>query len=218
MNFMIDHLFPIPVGIYETPVKITDNELNFIKKLGRRINKSNKTSLDSFILQHKELHSLHKFFKECLDSYLSQTIAHNQDEVQFYITQSWANYTKGGEYHQMHKHQNSIVSGVFYVQVNENDNITYRNYDEIAGTQVPVHIHPVSWNRYNSNIWSYPVKNGQLYLFPSALQHCVETLPEDTELTRISVSFNTWVQGQLGEPDQLNSLNLIKEERYDFTE
>ena len=218
MKFMIDHLFPIPVGIYERPIEITDDELKFIKKLGRRQNQSNKTSSDFYILQHKELNNLYKFFKECLDSYISQTIAPNQEEINFYVTQSWANYTKAGEYHQMHKHQNSIVSGVFYVQVNENDNITYRNYDEIAGTQVPVHIHPASWNRYNSNIWKYSVKVGQLYLFPSALQHCVETLPEDTELTRISVSFNTWVQGQLGEPKELNSLNLIKEERYDFAE
>ena len=218
MNFIIDHLFPIPVGIYESPVKITDNELTFIKKLGRRRNKSNKTSLDSFILQHKELHSLYKFFKESLNSYLSETIAHNQEEVDFYITQSWANYTKGGEYHQLHKHQNSIVSGVFYVQVNEEDSITFHNYSETSGAKYPVYINPVSFNCYNSSIWNYPVKNGQLYLFPSSLAHCVEELPENIGDTRISLSFNTWVKGQLGDPSQLNSLHLTTEERYDFAE
>lgn len=215
---MIDHLFPIPIGIYERTLAITENELKFIEKLDRRKNLSNDTSQDFYILQHKELNSLYKFFKKSLDSYLSQTIAPNQEEVDFYVTQSWANYTEGGEHHQMHKHQNSIVSGVYYVQVNENDNITYRNYDEMAGTQQAIHINPVAYNRYNSNTWKYPVKEGQLYLFPSALQHCVETLPKDTKVTRISISFNTWAQGQIGDPNHLNSLNLIKEERYDFAE
>jgi uncharacterized protein (TIGR02466 family) len=215
---MIDHLFPIPIGIYERTLKITDDELNFIKNLERRSNKSNDTTVDSFILQNKKLNNLYKFFKQCLDEYLEQTIAPDQEQIQFYITQSWANYTKGGEYHQLHKHQNSIVSGVFYPQVEENDNITFRNYDETAGTQLPLLIHPVSFNRYNSVTWKYPVKVGQLYLFPSALQHCVETLPKDQETTRISLSFNTWCQGQLGDPTQLNALNLIKEERYDIAE
>tara|TARA_R110002167_G_scaffold357147_1_gene572544 strand:+ start:1684 stop:2328 length:645 start_codon:yes stop_codon:yes gene_type:complete len=213
---MIDHLFPIPIGIYERPVKITNKELNFLENLKRRKNESNYTSVNDYILQCAELKDLYKFLKECLEDYVAQTIAPDQKQLQFYVTQSWSNYTKSGEYHQMHKHQNSIVSGVFYPQVDEHDNITYRNYDETAGTQMPLHIEPVSFNRYNSATWKYPVKVGQLYLFPSSLQHCVETRPDNKEATRISISFNSWCEGQLGDPKQLNSLNLTKEARYDF--
>lgn len=217
-SYKTDHLFPIPIGIYKRTPKITEDELNFIKNLERIPNASNKHTADTYILQHKELKNLYRFFKECLHHYITQTIAPNQDEVQFYVTQSWANYTKGGEYHQLHKHQNSIVSGVFYPQVEEKDNITFRNFDETSGAQLPLNIQPVVFNRYNSATWKYPVQIGELYLFPGALQHCVETLPKDKETTRISLSFNTWCEGQLGNPKELNSLKLIREKRYDSVE
>ena len=68
--------------------EITEDELNFIKNLERIPNESNKHTADTYILQHKELKNLYRFFKECLHHYITQTIAPNQDEVQFYVTQS----------------------------------------------------------------------------------------------------------------------------------
>ena len=102
---MIDHLFPIPIGIYERPVKITNKELNFLENLKRRKNESNYTSVNDYILQCAELKDLYKFLKECLEDYVAQTIAPDQKQLQFYVTQSWSNYTKSGEYHQMHIHK-----------------------------------------------------------------------------------------------------------------
>lgn len=225
---MIDALFSIPVGRYNINREISEKELSYIKELPQRQNKSNKTSVDFYVLNNcKELEGIKNFLEDCLDNYLSLTFAPNKELIQTYITQSWVNYTDVGKYHHLHKHQNSIVSGVFYPQVVEGrDNITFRNFDSTAGTSSPLHIEPVEFNKFNSSSWDYPVSNGELFLFPSPVQHAVAEVKSGFNqydqkgndigsLQRISLSFNTWCNGVAGMEKELNHLVLSKEERYD---
>jgi predicted 2-oxoglutarate/Fe(II)-dependent dioxygenase YbiX len=59
---------------------------------------------------------------------------------------------------------------------------------------------------YNSDSWWVPVETGNLVLFPSSTSHMVEDVVADK--TRISIAFNTFVRGDLGDGVELTSLSL----------
>ena len=62
-----------------------------------------------------------------------------------------------------------------------------------------------NWNLYNSESWWFEVGTGDLMLFPSSLTHMVETVKDDD---RISLSFNTFPVGYVGEEESLTALHL----------
>ena len=51
-----------------------------------------------------------------------------------------------------------------------------------------------------------PMKKGELILFPSNLQHSVPANQSDED--RISLSFNTWIKGDIGDKEKLTYLPL----------
>jgi hypothetical protein len=65
---------------------------------------------------------------------------------------------------------------------------------------------PQEWNLWNSESWWFEVGTGDLVLFPSSLTHMVETV-QGTD-TRISLSFNTFPVGNIGEEVSLTGLKL----------
>ena len=75
-------------------------------------------SVNTDLLNHKELSKIRLFIEECLKDYLTLTI-NPIDGNEFYITQSWANVTAPKQHHHGHVHQNSIVSGVLYISAED---------------------------------------------------------------------------------------------------
>jgi len=188
---MIHDLFPQPVGVYKLNRSFTDDELSFIKNQETRNNVNNLISLNTKILNSERLDSLKEFSKNCLSDYFN-TVYNPLNEVNLKITQSWCNYTSFGQSHHVHTHPNSFVSGVFYIQVDKEVDKIYFHRSEFQQMQVL----PKEWNSWNSKSWWLPVEVGDLLLFPSSLQHSVDTIKEDQ--TRISISFNTFPVGTIG--------------------
>ena len=60
------------------------------------------------------------------------------------------------------------------------------------------------FNFYNSESWWIPVKTGDLVVFPSNFAHSVANT--ESKNTRISLSFNTFLKGIIGDPDTLTEL------------
>ena len=119
-----------------------------------------------------------------------------------YITQSWLNYTKTDQFHHMHNHPNSYISGVFYIDVDDKvDKITF-----LKKPYPTIELVPTKYNIFNSNSWWYSVKNGDLLLFPSYLTHGVDKKKETNN--RISLSFNVFFKGTIGKKLQLTELML----------
>jgi hypothetical protein len=54
-----------------------------------------------------------------------------------------------------------------------------------------------------------PVKNGDLVIFPSFLDHGVDVKP-NTNKVRKSLAFNTWLSGDMGTDTALNKNNFPK--------
>ena len=189
-------LFPTPVGLFNLNREITKEELAFIKGLEMRPNMGNTTSVENYILKKKELKGIKKFIEESLEQYFI-SVFQPQDTVKLCITQSWINFSTKGQWHHKHAHPNSFVSGVFYFSANERSDKIYFSKEEYQR----IKLNPKEYNAYNSETWWLEANTGRLIIFPSELSHNVA--PVEEEETRISLSFNTFPKGVIGENQSL---------------
>ena len=200
-------------GIFPTPVYIAKRDLEFspkedtdikdIIKEGMNKNQNNATSVNTYIFNSK-LQEIKQFCEQQIKIYVKEIITPAED-LDFYITQSWLNINKPGEFHHGHAHANSIISGVFYVSTEEDDEISFE--DPNVRIKDMIKITPKKFQIWNCSIWNLSVNTNELILFPSWLNHMV--LPNEKATTnRISISFNTYTRGTLGKREELSELIL----------
>jgi uncharacterized protein (TIGR02466 family) len=197
----INVIFPTPVYSSKLNRKLNKKELTFIDKTKSDCNKNegNITSNDNYILNNKIFKDLKTDLDLIVQDYFEKVISPT-DAITPYITQSWLNYTETNQYHHKHQHSNSLVSGVFYINCDKKfDKIKF--FKEDYKTIKP---EIKDWNIWNSETWWFPVKTGDVILFPSSLTHMVET-KEGTN-TRISLAFNVFIKGTVGINKQLTEL------------
>lgn len=196
---LVKGIFPTPIYYNSITRNFTNKELDIISKLETYKNEGNSTSQNNFILDNK-LKLLKKEILKHINFYFDNVLL--AKDVKPYITQSWVNYTKSGQYHHKHTHPNSLVSGVLYINADEkNDAINFHKdkYNEI-------HIQTKESNFFNSNSFILPVKTNDLVLFPSSLYHSV--FYKTGSNVRISLAFNVYVKGILGDKKELTYLRV----------
>ncbi len=202
---VIESLFPNPVYISHINRKFTEKELDFVnnQKNNCTINEGNISTTDKYILNKIELKEINEFIKSQCHNYLDKVIC-PKNNIELYVTQSWLNYTKENQYHHQHSHPNSIISGVFYFDCNkENDKIKFLNTDY---QQISPEINDSKFNLWNSTSWWFPVETGQLIMFPSYIDHKVDNKKGNN--IRISLAFNTFYKGVLGQNNSATELIL----------
>ena len=198
----ITGIFPVP--IYQTILsrEISTEEKNFFNKLERTKNEYNYNSKNNYVLDEEPLSTLKKELFLRVEDYFQKIIT-PKTNVLPYITQSWVNWTKKGEEHHKHAHSNSLFSGVFYIDADE-------EYDSIKffkrHTYESLSIEPYEYHLFNSESWTFKVKTGDIILFPSSLGHLVESKIGDN--LRTSLSFNTFIKGTIGVDVELTELKI----------
>jgi uncharacterized protein (TIGR02466 family) len=203
MKTIINSIFPTPIYISKLNRELTNKELLFIEKnrLNSHKNEGNITSDNNYILSNKIFKDLKKELDLKVQDYFDKIIS-PANNITPYITQSWLNFTETNQYHHKHAHPNSLVSGVFYINCNEeHDKITFFN-DKYKTIKLEIK----DWNLWNSESWWFAVKTGDVILFPSSLTHMVETKQGDN--TRISLAFNVFIKGTIGVNKSLTELIL----------
>ena len=206
-DFRINGIFPCPVYRAHRDSDLELSEKKEIKGIveegGMHQNKFNSTSNSSHIFNTR-LYNLKEFCENHIKIYVNEII-NPENELDFYITQSWLNVTKPGEKHHKHNHQNSLISGVFYIATVEDDKIMF--YDSSAKLKERMRIPPKEYNIWNSSSWFFSVEKNNLLLFPSWLDHSVDQNKNATT-DRISISFNVFAKGIFGNSDNKNELIL----------
>jgi uncharacterized protein (TIGR02466 family) len=202
-NFEITGIFPTPIYTSKLDRKLTKLELEFVDKNKKNFykNDGNITSNNNYILNEKPFANIKKELDLKVQNYFDEVIS-PANNIKPYITQSWLNYTETNQFHHKHAHPNSLVSGVFYINCHQEfDKIKFFNDNYKI-----IKIETKNWNLWNSESWWFPVKTGDIILFPSSLTHMVET-KEGTN-TRISLAFNVFIKGTIGNNKALTELIL----------
>jgi uncharacterized protein (TIGR02466 family) len=197
-------LFPTPVSKWNYGQDFS-KEIEFINdkftKDVRRNAGGNFATTNVRVLNYPELNNISEFINSCLQEYLEKVISPTEN-VKPYVTLSWINFTNKDQSHHRHWHGNSLVSGVFYLNANKDiDKITFHKEHQSI-----IEFKPSTFNLFNSQSWWVPVGTGDLILFPSTLIHEVDKVVNNE--TRISLSFNTFVKGELGNEQYLNFLDI----------
>ena len=197
-KMQIQSLFPTSVGFLQMDKAVSKKILAFMKSKGMRmeLNISNNTSIDRFVLDNDELSDIKKVLTDSVNEYFKEIVNSDQG-VELYITNSWINVTKNGESHQLHKHKNSILSAILYIDTCEEDKVSFITEHDVFGNFSFTSNRITDWN---ANLWTIQAETDKLVMFPSTLSHRVNTRPNTCTGTRISLSFNTWVEGMFSPP------------------
>ena len=197
---IIENLFPIPIGFFKYDGYV---DIDFLNTQPQCSNEYNTSSKDKYLLNHKQLFDLRQFIEKSIHEYFMATYCPKND-TRLKITQSWLNWTKPNQHHHKHAHPNSLISGCYYVNAHKDRDKIFFYRDAYQQIRFP----PVEWNLYNSDSWWYPVGTGDIIIFPSSLTHMVR--PVEGEDTRISLAFNTFPIGDIGDENELTALRLEK--------
>ena len=204
MEPVIHRLFGVPVYATKLNREFSSEEMKEIYNNQNKVvqNVSNYSSTNNYILNEKIFANLKNDLDVIIKDYFNKIINPKEETLKPYITQSWLNYTREQEFHHTHSHPNSIVSGVLYIKCDEqNDMIQF--YDTIPSQfQIP----PKEFTQYNSKTWWFNVAEKDLLLFPSSTTHSVQIKRENN--LRISLAFNVFVKGKMGNNSELTELIL----------
>ena len=201
---VIHSIFPVPIYTTKIDRGFTKQALNFVKEQKKHCSKNqgNFNTKDNYILNRKEFKNIKKFLDKCCKDYLDKVIC-PKNNIELYITQSWLNYTETNQFHHSHQHPNSVISGVLYFDSDiKNDKILFSH--PTVYQQIKPDIE--KFNLWNSDTWFFPVETGNLFMFPSSTTHQVETKQGNN--TRISLAFNTFYKGTVGNNFNLTELIL----------
>ena len=201
---IVHQLFPKPVYASKLDRALTKKELKTISQYKKKPapNAGNMTSSENYVLENKALNNLKKDLHTKVMDYFDKVIC-TDNPITPYITQSWLNYTKSDQFHHQHNHQNSYISGVFYISADkEVDSITFYK----PNPEERIKLHVTKLNPFNSTNLRFPVETGNVFLFPSRLIHGVDRKKGTN--TRISLSFNVFFKGTIGNKANLTELVL----------
>lgn len=196
-------LFPLPLGVYHLGRPFSPEEITFTLECykDKRFTGVNGISNNSYVLNSKEMTAIKAFVENSLDQYLNEADPF-PDTASLYITQSWFTFTEKDQYHHIHNHPNSYVSGVLYFNVDPSVDKIYFKHPY----QRQILIEKKQYTPFNCDEWTVVAEIGKLLLFPSYIDHYVKDYHGDRP--RISLAFNTFIKGQLGSDIALTGLKL----------
>ena len=193
-------IFPTPVVKFRVP----DELMNFVPSLKEKLtenpknNSSHTMSLSSYVLDAAKFRSLKDWLTIRTTEFMRLVLTIDSDAV---LTQSWVNKNAPDQYTHQHPHQNSIVSGVLYMDVPDGNSLIVFHKPDDGG-----HGHFVLLPKYydsegrdctySSRSYKLPISAGELVLFPSWLIHSVPV--NKTSNDRWSLAFNSMTSAGLG--------------------
>lgn len=193
-------LFPTPLFIANVNQPLNQRYKEYLLNASKIQNMGNTRSEDGYVLNQPIFGELKQWIMQNIKEYIV-TVYGNSD-LDVYITQSWANYTEPNEFHHKHSHPNSFISGVFYISAIKGEDMIRFFRDRVSLFDIQSTVK----NNYNSGDVCILVETGDLVLFPSSFQHEVpQTISKET---RISIAFNTFIRGYIGDEQSSTALYL----------
>ena len=186
----IVEIFAVP-NLVETMPQDLKAMIKYVRaytQKNKSVTKSNRGGYQSDNLYYKPHRIINKFV-DALGSPVRMLSNQLRLKQGIKLANIWFNINKPGDSNMMHTHSQSIISGVYYVQVprKSGDLIFHSPAAELISSYLP-RDYVNSYDRYNSCSWSVAPKEGTVVLFPSWLRHHVEI--NESKKDRITLSFN----------------------------
>lgn len=202
MSCYIEKLFPIALYIDKLNFKLNKKQSKYAETCQRKLNTFNLSSQNSYVLELPLFKNLKKQIEQKVAFYLL-SIDFAPENIEFFITQSWFNYTKKNQSHHEHEHPNSYLSGVYYINADKNlDSIIFISKKYTGQISLPA----TDYNDFNAKSYKLPVSTDDFILFPSSTTHKVDTKKGKNE--RLSLAFNVFIKGDLGDENELWKLKI----------
>jgi len=201
------NLFGIP--IYHNNINLEKNEKDFLmnSKYERTGLNNGFLSVDKNILKNKNVKNILKNILFNLNIFLYENLNVKKD-IKFKLLNSWCTKHKKNDYAHRHLHSNSFISGVLYLKTNENSgDLTFHKnvlYNNLFYNSVKINFDKC--NVFNSDCWYFTPEEGDLFFFPSHLEHSVTNNMSDDD--RFCCAFNFYPCGVLGSNEEADLLKL----------
>jgi uncharacterized protein (TIGR02466 family) len=195
--------FTIPFYEFTANEQLTTKTLELAQRQQYTANLTNKSNVQELI-KSKELIT---WFNSCLEEVKNDL--YDKPVFDIKVTDAWFNKSSYTEKHHIHAHPNSVLSGVFYLTTHEKKAKT-KFY-------LPNPFHHIDFSKVMYSGESFitsekfivneiqPVA-GKLIIFPSDMQHNVET--NITRNDRYSIAFNSFFSGIIGKKDSSTMLHI----------
>jgi len=216
-SYKIEPIFPIGIYTVEIPedlektFNIKEDENEFLDHDSENHYKTNGlTTEDFYLLNSKKYSKLKNFILTHCKNYGQNYLS--IDSEKYIMSQSWITIKPPNTEHNRHIHPNSIISGVLYYGMYDEDipGIEFYNSYNIWDFKYnrSLRINPnkqLNTNMFTANEVTFKFKTNTLILFPSWLEHGVPY--NDTTKSRKSIAFNVLPQ-ILGDGRSLTELKL----------
>lgn len=144
---------------------------------------------------HPAIQWLHQCINKTIADYLSESSVSVSVKWQL---QGWANINRKGDYHSLHNHPNSYLSGTYYVNMPEQP-LSARQRDDLSPGDISffdprpqANMTAIAGDPQIDPEHRVSPSAGHLLLWPSFLHHAVH--PNFAEQPRVSISFNVLLQ------------------------
>ena len=205
-NFNVLPLWATP--IYTSSVNVDSSIKDKLKNLHyvRMAENNAHYTENKTVLNLSEFSSLKSSLMEHVVNYASNIIE-VADNVEWYFTTSWVVRHQKQDWAQSHLHCNSIISGVYYIEVDDDSgSFVFDKDSSLLNLFTPtVDVDVKKWNVFNSRNWAIKPKNDMVIMFPSQIKHFVT--PSNSDNLRYCLSFNLFVRGTIAK--EISELHLL---------
>lgn len=202
MNHQMHNLFPVPVyqSRISPPDKITLIKLTSFEweDPGYDGPVTHKESANRKVLDLPQLKKIKDELQQHIDYYVYKILGVSREQ-RWEITTSWINQAVPKQYHSMHIHSNSMISGTYYVKTNpKSGTICFHRsaaQQNLWGSTLCIEFDKTT--EYNVEAVGFNPEPGDILLFPSILSHSV--LSNESDEDRYSLAFNVFPRGTFGQ-------------------
>lgn len=213
-EYTITPLFAVP--LYQSKIdSVAQEDIDFIKSLSyeRMPADNGDYTVSKNILDIPQLCELKSKIQKQIDHFVYEILDCDKN-VKFEIQNSWANRHGKLDFAGSHRHNNSLISGVFYLDVApdtgaivfQKDKSYYNLWTDTieVGFNYQTHEDQSRLNVFNADAWGIYPKQNEIVLFPSLLYHSVTENLSDR--IRYSLAFNVFPRGDFG--STINTLRI----------
>ena len=197
MKSEIIPLFSTPLYVGKVDIESSIDE-KFLKSFSYLPynDKTGYCSQDQKILLNPDFQSLKKQIDKHINVYMFEVLKISQGKPTH--VQSWINKHGEDDFSPKHVHSNSFISGGVYLQCKPNSGkIWFCKSDNPTWATNTIRPNVSDFNIFNAYSWSFETHRGDLFIFPSHLNHKVEKNMSGKD--RYMIAFNYFLDGTFGE-------------------